>query len=77
MDAEQFKQALQQREDELSELVDKFIETDLLDKADPVTGYATLTMDYLPEMDFGKFQSIMSGKGFSVEVVSDLVKVGW
>ena len=77
MNVEQFKEALQQREEDLSSLVDEFIKEDVLTAADASTSTAVLDDSYLPDMDWQDFKKIMNKKGFEVKLVGSEVIVSW
>jgi len=77
MDVEQFKEALQQREEDLASLVDEFIKEDVLAAADASTSTAVLDDSYLPDMEWQDFKKIMTKKGFEVKLVGSEVIVSW
>jgi len=77
MDVEQFKEALQQREEDLSSLVDEFIKEDVLAAADASTSTAVLDDSYLPNMEWQDFKKIMNKKEFEVKLVGSEVIVSW
>ena len=78
MNVAEFKEALQQREEDLSSLVDEFIKEDVLAAADTSTSTAVLDDSYLPDMDFQDFEKIMTKKGFEVKLLgSSEVIISW
>ncbi len=77
MDVAEFKEALQQREEDLASLVDEFIKEDVLAAADASTSTAVLDDSYLPNMEWQDFKKIMNKKGFEVKLVGSEVIVSW